>query len=40
MPPAELERYLRALSALYEQCGLHGSLYGHFAQKRGQPENA
>ena len=32
VPPAQLERYLRALRALYDQYGLHGSLYGHFAQ--------
>nr|HEX4319220.1 FAD-binding and (Fe-S)-binding domain-containing protein [Kofleriaceae bacterium] len=32
VPPARLERYLRELHALYGEFGLHGSLYGHFAQ--------
>jgi FAD/FMN-containing dehydrogenase/Fe-S oxidoreductase len=32
VPPARLEHYLHALRDLYDQFGLHGSLYGHFAQ--------
>ena len=32
VPPDRLAAYLRALHALYEQYGLEGSLYGHFAQ--------
>jgi FAD/FMN-containing dehydrogenase/Fe-S oxidoreductase len=32
VPPAHLARYLRELHALYDQYGLHGSLYGHFGQ--------
>ncbi|HEX2687668.1 MAG TPA: FAD-binding and (Fe-S)-binding domain-containing protein [Kofleriaceae bacterium] len=32
VPPARLAPYLRELHALYEDYGLHGSLYGHFGQ--------
>jgi FAD/FMN-containing dehydrogenase/Fe-S oxidoreductase len=31
VPPANLAAYLRELHALYDQYGLEGSLYGHFA---------